>query len=52
MQPTDYPVNDPGPYAMINNLSKGENVSRFNWIATRSDKIAGYYTNEDETFSN
>lgn len=52
MQPVDYPVNDPGPYALINNLSKGENISRFNWISMRSDRIAGYYTNEDETFSN
>lgn len=52
MQPADYPVNDPGPYAMLHNLSSGENLSRLDWILSRSPKIIGVYTSENETFTN
>jgi uncharacterized protein len=51
MQPIDYPVNDPGPYAMLQNLSIGENLSRLDWILSRSKKIVGVYSNANETFS-
>lgn len=52
MQPADYPVNDPGPYAMLHNLSNGENLSRLDWILSRSRKTIGLYTTDNETFSN
>ncbi len=51
MQPIDYPVNDPGPYALLQNLSIGENLSRLDWILSRSKKIIGVYTSPNETFS-
>lgn len=52
MQPADYPVNDPGPYAMLHNLSNGENLSRLDWILSRSNKTIGLYTADNETFTN
>lgn len=52
MQPSDYPVNDPGPYAMLQNLSMGENLSRLDWVLARSKKVLGLYTSENETFTN
>jgi len=51
LQPTDYPVNDPGPRAMLQNLSTGENLSRLDWILSRSNKILGVYSLDNETFS-
>lgn len=51
MQPIDYPVNDPGPYALLQNLSIGENLSRLDWVLSRSKKIVGVYSNANETFS-
>lgn len=51
MQPIDYPVNDPGPYALLQNLSIGENLSRLDWVLSRSKKLVGVYSNPNETFS-
>ncbi len=51
MQPIDYPVNDPGPYAMLQNLSIGENLSRLDWVLARSKKIAGVYSSQNEAFT-
>ncbi len=51
MQPTDYPVNDPGPYALLQNLAIGENLSRLDWVLSRSKKIVGVYTSSNETFT-
>jgi polysaccharide deacetylase 2 family uncharacterized protein YibQ len=51
MQPTDYPVNDPGPHALLHNLAVGENLSRLDWVLARSDKFAGIYSYPNESFS-
>lgn len=51
MQPSDYQVNDPGPYAMLHNLSHGENLTRLDELMSRSEKVVGFYTPINETFS-
>lgn len=51
MQPTDYQVNDPGPYAMLHNLSYGENLSRLDDLISKSNKIVGFYSPTNDTFS-
>lgn len=51
MQPKDYPVNDPGPLSMLINLSNGENLSRFDQVASKSQKCIGFYTDSTEAYS-
>ncbi len=52
MQPKNYPMNDPGPYALLNNLSIAENTQRLWWVLSRASRIVGVYSAEDETYSN
>jgi polysaccharide deacetylase 2 family uncharacterized protein YibQ len=52
MQPTDYPIDDPGPYALLHNLSGYENLKRLNWVLNRTDKAVGLYSSEGEIYSN
>lgn len=52
MQPFDYLNHDPGPYALLNNLSWEDNLLRLNWVLTRSNKIAGIYSDQNEVFTN
>jgi len=51
MQPIDYLLNDPGSYAMLNNLSVSENVNRLHKMFHLSSEIVGFYTTGAETFS-
>lgn len=51
MQPENYPMNDPGPYALLNNLSTEENLLRFHWVISQSKKIVGLYTSENEVYT-
>jgi polysaccharide deacetylase 2 family uncharacterized protein YibQ len=51
MQPYDYQVNDPGPYSLLVNLSNGENLSRLDLVANKSNKFIGLYTGLNEVFS-
>ncbi len=39
MEPEGFPLNDPGPRALMTNLSPAENLDRLNWLLSR---IAGY----------
>jgi|GEM_PF-4767874 polysaccharide deacetylase 2 family uncharacterized protein YibQ len=52
MQQNDYPTNDPGTLALLNNLSTGENLARLDSLLHRSEKIIGFYSDEGEVFSN
>jgi polysaccharide deacetylase 2 family uncharacterized protein YibQ len=52
MQPADYPIDDPGPYALLHNLSGYENLKRLNWVLNRTNKSIGLYSSEGEIFSN
>jgi polysaccharide deacetylase 2 family uncharacterized protein YibQ len=52
MQQNDYPTNDPGRLALLNNLSVGENLARLDSLLHRSEKVIGFYSDEGEVFSN
>jgi len=39
MEPLNYPINDPGPYALIIGLDSAQNVERLNWLLSR---VSGY----------
>jgi uncharacterized protein len=41
MEPFDYPENDPGPYALLTQLSADENDKRLSWIMSRFTGYAG-----------
>jgi polysaccharide deacetylase 2 family uncharacterized protein YibQ len=41
MEPFDYPENDPGPYALLTQLSAEENDKRLSWILSRFTGYAG-----------
>ena len=51
MQASDYPYSDPGPFAMLHNLSIGENLSRLDGILEKNKKIVGFYSNPGESFT-
>ena len=51
MQPSDYQINDPGLYAMLQNLSTRENLDRLNNLISRSNKIIGFCSPPNEVFS-
>jgi len=39
MEPLNYPINDPGPYALIIGLDSAQNVERLDWLLSR---VTGY----------
>ncbi|MBT4769766.1 MAG: divergent polysaccharide deacetylase family protein [Rhodospirillaceae bacterium] len=39
MEPLNYPINDPGPYALIIGLDSAQNVERLDWLLSR---VSGY----------
>ena len=39
MEPQSYPLNDPGPRALLTSLPRAENLKRLNWVLAR---IQGY----------
>lgn len=51
MQAADYPFSDPGPHAMLNNLSIGENLSRLGAILDKNKKIIGLFSKSGENFT-
>ncbi len=51
MQPLNYQVNDPGIYAMLQNLSANDNLDRLNNLISKSNKIVGFYSQPNEIFS-
>ena len=52
MEPEDYQTNDPGPLALLQNLSLDENIAKVNKIIDLSDKNVGFYTDTNEVISN
>lgn len=51
MQANDYPYSDPGPFAMLHNLSIGENLSRLDGIIEKNKRILGLYSRPGESFT-
>jgi len=51
MQPIDYQTNDPGAYAMLQNLDKDQNLERLENLLSYSKKIIGVYSLQNEVFS-
>ncbi len=51
MEPTDYPVTDPGPYALLAKSSLAENLSRIEWILGRVPNAFAALTPYEEKFS-
>ncbi len=39
MEPLNYPINDPGPYALIIGLDSAQNLERLDWLLSR---VSGY----------
>lgn len=51
MQPINPAVSDSGPFSLSQDLSTAENLFRLEWVLSRSNKIAGFYTLKNEAFS-
>jgi uncharacterized protein len=41
MEPSDYPLEDPGPYTLLTSLSAEENVARLDWVLSRGTGYVG-----------
>lgn len=52
LQSGDYPIHDPGPYALLNNLSLKENMRKLEWALSKSKKIVGVYTSPNDVYTN
>ncbi len=52
MEPADYPASDPGPLAVMKDLSDLDNLNRLHTILAGATGIAGVTTSEEENFSN
>jgi uncharacterized protein len=58
MEPFDYPDNDPGPQALLTNLSADQNVDRLHWSLSRMHGYVGVanfmgarFTSNEEAFT-
>ncbi|WP_204367872.1 divergent polysaccharide deacetylase family protein [Candidatus Jidaibacter acanthamoebae] len=51
MHPAEYPANDAGSLALMNNLSVEENLLRLKLITSKSDKIKGVISGTREIFT-
>jgi hypothetical protein len=50
MEPLNYPADDPGPEALLANLSPAENLKRLDWVLARSDQMVGLVANMGSRF--
>jgi hypothetical protein len=50
-EPSDYPLSDPGPLALLTTLSEKQNMEQVDALAAISDQIAGFLLPVDEQFS-
>lgn len=48
MEPFDFPDNDPGPYALLSDLSAAENAQRLSWLLSRLIAYPAIVTREGE----
>lgn len=53
LEPTDYPITDPGPYALLTSLSKEENSQRLKVLLSLAGEqnLTGLVASRDEKFS-
>lgn len=51
MEPANYPYTDPGPHALLNDLSKEELESRLQWNLAQLQAYVGVLSPADETFT-
>lgn len=50
MEPMNYPVDDPGPMALLTALPAEDNVERLHWTLAQSDEIVGVATHMGSRF--
>lgn len=51
MEPTDYPMSDPGPHALLSTKTPASNGAALDWVLSQSKEIDGLYTPRDEKFT-
>lgn len=51
VEPGNYPAVNPGPFALLTELSPEDNKKRLDWILSRGDGYQGVYTEADERFT-
>jgi polysaccharide deacetylase 2 family uncharacterized protein YibQ len=51
LEPSNYPVDDPGPYALLTNLSDKDNLDRLDFLADRVSNVIGFYSMDNEKFT-
>jgi len=52
LEPNDYPITDPGPYALLTSLTKEENLGRLKELLSLADPaLTGLVASRDEKFS-
>lgn len=51
METKDYKVDDPGPYALLTNYSKDDNLTRLNMLLSLVDGYVGIYSEPKEVFT-
>lgn len=50
METKDYPVDDPGPHALLSALTEKQNKSRIEWLLSQTPNLDGFYFADDATF--
>lgn len=50
LEPLNYPNNQPGPYALLSDISRTENNLKFNTVLNKMTSMLGVYSNIDEKF--
>lgn len=51
LEPEDFPITDPGPYALISSLSKEENIKRFDSLLGIAQGYTGFLAPAGEKFT-
>lgn len=51
MEPSDYPVNDPGPMALLSHFNYKKNIATLDSILERAKGFSGIYSPENEKFT-
>lgn len=52
LEPTRYPMDDPGPYALLTELEEEKNIERLKWVLSRAEKgYVGVVSGSDEKFT-
>lgn len=51
LQPSDYPLTDPGPYGVILEKGDAEAIHRMQWMMARFPTLIGFLTPQNESFT-